>query len=93
MKNKLNIFLALALLVLTVFTFGCKAEVDLGGDAKKWNNLQSIGGNSENLLRIKADGYDRPTHKLWKTVSFSEFGINPFLFLIFSLLHKNQIFL
>lgn len=58
MKNKLNIFLALALLVLTVFTFGCKAEVDLGGDAKKWNNLQSIGGNSQNLLRIKADGYD-----------------------------------
>lgn len=58
MKNKLNIFLALALLVLTVFTFGCKAEVDLGGDAKKWNNLQSIGGNSQNLLQIKADGYD-----------------------------------
>ena len=58
MKNKLNIFLALALLVLTVFTFGCKAEVDLGGDAKKWNNLQSIGGNSQNLLQIKADGHD-----------------------------------
>jgi len=58
MKNKLNIFLALALLVLTVFTFGCKPEADLGGDAKKWNNLQSIGGNSQNLLQIKADGYD-----------------------------------
>lgn len=58
MKNKLNIFLALALLVLTVFTFGCKPEADLGGDAKKWNNLQSIGGKSQNLLQIKADGYD-----------------------------------
>ena len=59
MKNKLNIFLALALLVLTVFTFGCKDLGELNPeDAKKWNNLQSISGKSQNLLQIKANDYD-----------------------------------
>lgn len=56
MKKKLGIIL---LVVLTLVTFGCKVEGDLNlEDTKKWNNLQSIGGESRNLLQIKANDYD-----------------------------------
>ena len=55
MKKFLGIILLVA---LALVTFGCKPEADLGADAKNWNNLQSIGGNSKNLLRIEAKEYD-----------------------------------
>ena len=61
MKNKLNIILVVALAVLTLFTFGCKVEANLGdlGDTKKWNNLSVINksGNTQNLLQIKASEF------------------------------------
>ncbi len=55
MKKILGIILLVA---LTLVTFGCKPEADLGADARNWNNLQSIGGNSQNLLQIKASEFD-----------------------------------
>lgn len=60
MKKKLNIIVLLTLVVLTLFTFGCKKEAELGEleDTAKWNNMQSLGGGSQNKLVIKADDYD-----------------------------------
>lgn len=60
MKKKLNIIVLLTLVVLTLFTFGCKKEAELGNleDTAKWNNMQSLGGASQNTLVIKADDYD-----------------------------------
>lgn len=55
MKKILGIILLVA---LALVTFGCKPEADLGADARNWNNLQSIGGNSQNLLQIKASEFD-----------------------------------
>lgn len=55
MKKFLGIILLVA---LALVTFGCKPEADLGADARNWNNLQSIGGNSQNSLQIKADEFD-----------------------------------
>ena len=49
MKKKLNIIVLLTLVVLTLFTFGCKKEAELGEleDTAKWNNMQSLGGGSQ----------------------------------------------
>ena len=60
MKKKLNIIVLLTLVVLTLFTFGCKKEAELGEleDTAKWNNMQSLGGGSQNKLVIRADDYD-----------------------------------
>lgn len=60
MKKKLNIIVLLTLVVLTLFTFGCKKETELGNleDTAKWNNMQSLGGASQNTLVIKAEKYD-----------------------------------
>ena len=62
MKKKLNIIVLLTLVVLTLFTFGCKKVDDLGSldDTKKWNNLSVIekSGNTQNLLQIKAEDFD-----------------------------------
>ena len=60
MKKKLNIIVLLTLVVLTLFTFGCKKEAELGEleDTAKWNNMQSLGGGSQNTLVIRADDYD-----------------------------------
>lgn len=60
MKKKLNIIVLLTLVVLTLFTFGCKKEAELGEleDTAKWNNMQSLGGGSQNKLVIRADEYE-----------------------------------
>lgn len=60
MKKKLNIIVLLSLVVLTLFTFGCKKDAELGEleDTAKWNNMQSLGGGSQNKLVIRADDYD-----------------------------------
>lgn len=60
MKKKLNIIVLLTLVVLTLFTFGCKKEAELGEleDTAKWNNMQSLGGGSQKKLVIRADDYD-----------------------------------
>lgn len=39
MKKKLNIIVLLSLIVLTLFTFGCKKEVEAGEDVRAWNIL------------------------------------------------------
>lgn len=60
MKKKLNIIVLLSLIVLTLFTFGCKKEVELGDieDTAKWNNMQSLGGGVQNQLVIEANDYN-----------------------------------
>ncbi|MBR4012028.1 MAG: hypothetical protein IKI98_04325, partial [Spirochaetaceae bacterium] len=60
MKKKLNIIVLLTLVVLTLFTFGCTKETELGNleDTAKWNNMQSLGGESQNKLVIRADKYE-----------------------------------
>lgn len=57
MKKKLNIIVLLTLVVLTLFTFGCKKETELGADPSKWNNQESIAGVNK-VLEIEAKDYD-----------------------------------
>lgn len=54
MKKTLGIILLVA---LTLVTFGCKKIDDLGNtkDVPKWNSMESLGGNSEKLLDIRAE--------------------------------------
>lgn len=57
MKKKLNIIVLLSLIVLTLFTFGCKKDSELGADPSKWNNQESIPGEQK-VLEIEAKDYD-----------------------------------
>lgn len=53
MKKKLNIIVLLSLIVLTLFTFGCKKEVEAGEDVSAWNILAQDGACGDRAVTLK----------------------------------------
>lgn len=53
MKKKLNIIVLLSLIVLTLFTFGCKKEVEAGADVRAWNILAQDGACGDRAVTLE----------------------------------------
>ena len=53
MKKKLNIIVLLSLIVLTLFTFGCKKEVEHGEDVRAWNILAQDGACGDRAVTLE----------------------------------------
>lgn len=60
MKKKLNIIVLLTLVVLTLFTFGCKKEVEAGADVRAWNISVQDGACGGQVVTLKVEKGDIP---------------------------------
>jgi len=60
MKKKLNIIVLLTLVVLTLFTFGCKKEVEAGADVRAWNISAQDGACGDQVVTLKVEKGDIP---------------------------------
>lgn len=58
MKKKLNIIVLLTLVVLTLFTFGCKKEVEAGEEVRGWNIYAQDGACGDQVVTLKVEKGD-----------------------------------
>lgn len=60
MKKKLNIIVLLTLVVLTLFTFGCKKEVEAGEEVRGWNIYAQDGACGDKVVTLKVENGEIP---------------------------------
>ena len=60
MKKKLNIIVLLILVVLTLFTFGCKKEVEAGEEVRGWNIYAQDGACGDKAVTLKVENGEIP---------------------------------